>query len=161
MRDLGHEHDDYKIHLINQLVNEMNRQTTSKPPNLRSKDRKKVKEKTAMMDEVLQYFTITNLEELNKILCASANVVAEEVGYKTVEKRQTQEPWWKRLIDEKIKELRKDLSRILNMRQGKLRKGGQREKLERKYSVKEKVVDVVKEELKTKNYGKDCKAEKL
>ena len=88
MRDLGHEHDDYKIHLINQSVNEMNKQTTSKSPNLRSKDRKKVKENTALMDEVLRYFTITNLEELKKIRCASA--VA------TFEKRQTQDPWRKR-----------------------------------------------------------------
>ena len=109
------------------------------------------------MDEVLQYFTITNLEELNKILCASANVVAEAVGYKTFEKRQTQDPWWKRRIDEKIKELRKDLSRILNMKQGKLRKGGQEEKLERKYSVRKKGVDVAIEELKQRITAKAAK----
>ena len=34
------------------------------------------------------------------------------------------------------------------MKQGKLRKGGQREKLERKYNVSKKGVDVVIEELK-------------
>ena len=43
------------------------------------------------------------------------------------------------------------------MRQGKLRKGGQREKLERKYSVKKKGVDVVIEELKQRITAKTAK----
>jgi len=49
-------------------------------------------------DEVLPYFEIDDLSEMNKLLIAGANVVRSMLGVKSINKRKKSEPWWKKRI---------------------------------------------------------------
>ena len=74
------------------------------------------------VDRVLQHVTlrIETLKQLNNILKAVGNGVARQVGEKKKRADKKREPWWKRRIQGEIKELRKDLSRLVTMKEMKL-----------------------------------------
>ena len=53
--------DEDKIKIIDMLLQEIKSGDNSKPPNVRSIDRRKVKEFTRKVDEVAQYFLVSSL----------------------------------------------------------------------------------------------------
>ena len=53
--------DEHKIKIIDMLLQEIKSGDNSKPPNVRSIDRRKVKEFTRKVDEVAQYFLVSSL----------------------------------------------------------------------------------------------------
>ena len=60
-----------------------------------------------------------SISEVNHLLYACSFVVAERLGLKKKKaggRKEKEEPWWKRRIEKKIKEWRKDLSRIDELR---------------------------------------------
>ena len=60
-----------------------------------------------------------SISEVNHLLYAGSVVVAERLGLKKKKaggRREKEEPWWKRRIEKKVKEWRKDLSRIEELR---------------------------------------------
>ena len=85
-------------------------------PSLKNKDRKLVLAEVALVNGLLHNLSTVNISESNRLLYASAFVVAERLGMikKRVggPKKAKKEPWWKRRIEKKVKEWRKDLSRI-------------------------------------------------
>ena len=74
---------------------------------------------------MLQHVTMRmeTLKQLNNILKAVGNVIAGLIGKKKKRADKKREPWWKRRIQEKIEELRKDLSRLVTMKEMKESEG--------------------------------------
>ena len=66
----------------------------------------------------------------------------------------TKEPMWKRRLQNKIKELRKDLSQLEASKDKGVSNFRHWERLERKYSIRVKILNVVVEELKQRCQGR-------
>ena len=100
---------------MEKLVEELSKESTEQPLNLRGTNRRRLKCASEKVDRVLQHVTLymETLKQLNNILKAVGNVVAGLVGEKKKRADKKREPWWKRSIRGKIKELRKDLSRLV------------------------------------------------
>ena len=62
------------------------------------------------------------------------------------------EPMWSRRLQNKIKELRKDLRQLEGSKDKDISNFRHWERLERKYSIRVKRLNVLIEELKTENY---------
>ena len=79
---------------------------------------------------------------------ARAVVVTNRLGVKIDKVTKRKEPIWKRRLQNKIKELRKDLSQLEASKDKDLSNFRHWERLERKYSIRVKRLNVVVEELK-------------
>ena len=90
---------------------------------------------------------------------ASALWVAKEVGVKKDKIGKRKESWWKRRIESDITNLERDINRLERERQGETGgKGGKKiKKLNTKYRVKKKGINLVIEELKQRLIAKKTK----
>ena len=79
---------------------------------------------------------------------AGAVVVTNKLGVKIDKEAGRKEPMWKRRLQNKIKELRKDLSQLEASKDKDISNFRYWERLERKYSIRIKRLNVVIEELK-------------
>ena len=96
---------------------------------------------------VLKKIDIRNLIELNNTMYAAAAHVTELVGANKLPKTK-KELWWKRRLEGKLKELSRDLDLVKTL----LEKGNiekkHKDSLERKYSIRKKRFNIVREEMK-------------
>ena len=90
-----------------------------------------------------QSFTKTN-----ELFYAEAVVVTNRLGVKTDKVAGRKEPMWKRRLQNKIKELRKDLRELEASKDKDISNFRHCERLERKYSIRVKRLNVVIEEFK-------------
>ena len=102
--------------------------------NLRAMDRKKVKEKLEIVNEVIDKVISRDITDTNRIILAAANVVADLVGMKKG-KKKNETPMWKKRLLRQIAEIRKDVSRVEKWKEGKLKSEGLKDYFERKYHV--------------------------
>ena len=79
---------------------------------------------------------------------AGAFVVTNKLGVKIDKVAGRKEPMWKRSLENKIKELRKDLSQLESSKDKGISNFRHWKRLERKYSIRRKRLNVVIEELK-------------
>ena len=79
---------------------------------------------------------------------AGAVVATNRLGVKIDKVAWRKEPMWKRSLQNKIKELRKDLSQLKVSKNKDISNFRPSERLERKYSIKVKRLNIVIEELK-------------
>ena len=84
----------------------------------------------------------------NELFYAGAFVVTNRLGVKIDKVAVRKEPKWKRRLQNKIKELRKNLSQLEVSKHKGVSNFRHWEKLERKYSIRVKRLNVVVEELK-------------
>ena len=82
------------------------------------------------------------------MLYAGAFVVTNRLGVKIDHVAGRKEPMWKRRLQNKIKELRKDLSQLEVSKDKGISNFRHCERLERKYSIRVKRLNVVIEEMK-------------
>ena len=82
-----------------------------KLPALRTVSKKKLLEEAAKVDKVLSKFKTHSITKTNELFYAGAFVVTNRLGVKIDKVAGRKEPMWKRLQN-KIKELRKDLSQL-------------------------------------------------
>ena len=120
---------------------------------LKSYDRRKVREATSRVNGVIGKLKTTSITDTNRLILVGANVVGDLVGVKSRGEPKTKEPWWKRRIQGKISELRKDISHLEEWNKERMSKERIKNNLEHKYSVKKKGLKVVIEELKQKGKG--------
>ena len=80
-------------------------------------DRRKVKQKLHILNEVIDKVVSRDITDTNKIILADANVVADLVNMKKKEKKN-EIPMWKKRILRQIAELRNDLSRAEKWKDG-------------------------------------------
>ena len=87
---------------------------------------------------------------------AAAVIVSENLGLTREPIKVRKEPWWKRRLTNQIEQMRKDLSRIERLKSGHPIKNRYKDDLQRKYWLKEKGLNHVKEEIK-QSQGKTSK----
>ena len=92
-------------------------------------------------------FKTHSITKTNELFYAGAVVVTNRLGVKIDKVAWRKEPMWKRLQN-KIKELRKDLSQLEASKDKGITDFRHWERLERKYSIRTKRLNVVLEELK-------------
>ena len=102
--------------------------------NLRAMDRKKVKEKLEIVNEVIDKVISRDITDTNRIISAAANVVADLVGMKKG-KKKNETPMWKKRLLRQIAEIRKDVSRVEKWKEGKLKSEGLKDYFGQKYHV--------------------------
>ena len=119
-----------------------------KLPALRNVPKKKLLEETAKVDKVLSKFKTYSITKTNELFYAGAVVVTNRLGVKIDKVAGRKEPIRKRRLQNKIKELRKDVSHLEASKDKGISNFRHQETLERKYSIRVKRLNVVVEELK-------------
>ena len=120
----------------------------SKFPALRNVPKKKLLDETAKVDKVLSNFKTYSITKTNELFYAGAVVVTNRLGVKIDNVAWRKEPMWNRRLQNKIKELRKDSSHVEASKDKDISNFGYWERLERRYSIRVKSLNVVIEELK-------------
>ena len=116
-------------------------------PALRNVPRKKLLEETVKADKVLSKFKTHSITKTNKLFYAGAAVVTNRLGVKIDKVAWRKKPMWKRRLQNKIKELRKDLSQLEALKDKDISNFRHWQRLERKDSIRVKRLNVVIEEL--------------
>ena len=88
------------------------------PPNLRYIDRKKFRVATVKINKIVSLIKTETITEINSVLRAAGNIVAEMVGYKNKEITGDRQRNWRSRILEKQKVLRKELGQLNRMDEG-------------------------------------------
>ena len=106
----------------------------------------KLLEETDKVDKVLSKFKTHSITKTNELFYAGAVFVTNRLGVKIDKVAGRKEPMCQRRLQNKIKELRKDLIQLEALKNKDIVRHWQR--LERKYSIRVKRLNVVIEELK-------------
>ena len=99
-----------------------------------------------------------NITATNNLVKACAILIGRKLGLKPRCKRiERKEPWWKRRINQSIKEIRRHINLLERKRRGDLKKTEKYKMIEQKYKVKSKGLGIVLEELKQRLQAKSMK----
>ena len=130
---------------------------------LRHVDHKKLKAVTAKINHAVSSISTADLTETNTMLKAASHVAREELGEKMPQQpSQFKDPKWKRRIEEKIQQDRKDLSHLKNMVDGGHLKKKITDVLERRHPLlKKKGIATISEELKQRVMAKTAKIKRF
>ena len=116
-----------------------------KLPALRNVPKKELLEETAKVDKDLSKFKTHSITKTNELFYAGAFVVTNKLGVKIGTVAGRKEPMWKRRLQNKIKELRNDLSQLEASKDKGISNFRHWERSERKYSIRVKRLNVVEE----------------
>ena len=114
---------------------------------------------TAKVNRVIELIETKNITQTNNLIKAAGVWVADQLGLKKYEGGKKKDPWWKRRIEEDIKQLKKDINILERVKEGQIgaRKEGKAKLIEEKYGVKRKGLTTVIEELKQRILAKAAK----
>ena len=104
--------DEEEIAIIMEIAEVIERGRKDKLPALKYVPKKKLLEETAKADKVLSKFKTHSITKTNELFYAGAAVVTNRLEVKIDKVTGTKEPMWKRRLQNKINELRKDLSQL-------------------------------------------------
>ena len=139
---------DEEVAIVMEIAEVIEKGRKDKLPALRNVAKKKLLEETAKVDKVLSKFKTHSITKTNELFYAGAFVVTNKLGVKIDKVAWRKEPMWKRRLQNKVKELRKDLSQLEASKDKGVSNSRHWEILERKYSIRVKRLSVVVEELK-------------
>ena len=139
--------DEEEVAIVMEIAEVIERGRKDKLPALRNVPNKKLLEETAKVDKVLSKFKTHNITKTNELFYAGA-VVTNRLAVKTDKVTWRKEPMWKRRLKNKIKEFRKNVSQLEASKDKDICNFRHWERLERKYSIRVKILNVVIEELK-------------
>ena len=125
-------------------------------------DVNKLRKTTSNVNKLLKYIPVKGITDAKNLIYAASKLVVEIMDIKTnndKSKKKKKDPFWKRRIQNDIKLLRKDLSKIVAWFQGKWRncKIFEKKNLDKKYWLKAKGFKTVIEELKQRISSKSSK----
>ena len=140
--------DEEEVAIVMEIAEVIEKGRKDKLPALRNVPKKKLLEETAKVDKVLSKFKTHSITNTNELFYAGAFVVTNKLGVKIDKVANRKEPMWKRRLQNKIKELRKDLTQLEASKDKGVSNSRHWERLERKYSIRVKRLNVVVEELK-------------
>ena len=140
--------DEEEVGIVMEIAEVIERCRKDTLPALRNVLKKKLLEKTAKVDKVLSKFKTHSITKTNELFYAGAVVITNKLGVKIDKVAWRKEPMWKRRLQNKIKELRKDLSQQEASKDKDISNFRHLERLDRKYSIRVKTLNVVIEELK-------------
>ena len=104
--------DEEEVTIVMEIAKVIERGRKDKLLALRNVPIKKLLEETAKVEKVLSKFKTHSIIKTNELFCAGAFVVTNRLGVKIDMVIGRKEPMWKRRFQNKIKELRKDLSQL-------------------------------------------------
>ena len=104
--------DEEEVVIVFEIAEVIERDRKDKLTALRNVPNKKLLEETAKVDKVLSKFKTHNIIKTNELFYAGAVVVTNRLGVKIDKVAWRKEPMWKRRLQNKIKELRKDVSQL-------------------------------------------------
>ena len=140
--------DEEEVAIVMEIAEVIVRGRKDRLPALRNVPKKKLLEETAKVDKVLSKFKTHIITKTNELFYAGAVVVTNRLGVKIDKVAGRKEPMWKRRLKNKIKDLRKDLSQLEASKDKDISNFRHWRKLERKYSIRVKRLNIVIEELK-------------
>ena len=140
--------DEEEVAIVMEIAEVIEKSRKDKIPALRNVPKKKLLEETAKVDKVLSKFKTHSITKTNELFYAGAFVVTNKLGMKTDKVAGRKEPMWKRRLQNKIKELREDLSQLEASKDKGISNFRHWKRLEGKYSIRVKRLNVVVEELK-------------
>ena len=100
-----------------------------------------------------------NITQTINLIKAASVWVADQLGLKKYESGKTRDPWWKRRIEEDMKQPKKDINILESVKKGQIsaRKEGKTKLIQEKDGVKRKGLTTVIEELKQRILEKAAK----
>ena len=125
---IGETVSDEEKEILKLIKEKMENPNSLESVNLRAMDRKKVKEKLEVVNEVIDKVISRDITDTNRIILAASNVVADLVGMKKG-KKKNETPMWKMRLLRQIAEMRKDVSRVEKWKKGKLKSEGLKDHL--------------------------------
>ena len=134
------------VAIVMEIAEVIERGRKDKLPALRNVPKKKLLEEAAKVDKVLSKFKTHSITKTNELFYAGAVVVTNRLGVKIDKVAGRKEPMWKRRLQNKIKELRKDLNQLEAPKDEDISNFRHRQRLERKYSIRVKRLNVATEE---------------
>ena len=140
--------DEEEVATVMEIAEVIQRGRKDRLPALRNLPKKKLLEQTAKVNKVLSKFKTHSITKTNELFYAGAVAVTNRLGVKIEKVAGRKEPMWKRRLRNKIKELRKDLSQLEASKDKDISNFRHWGRLERKYSIRVKILNVVIEELK-------------
>ena len=138
--------DEKEVSIVIEIAEVIERGRKDKLPALRNVPKKKLLEETAKIDKVLSKFKTHSITKTNELFYAGAFVVTNRLGVKIDKIARRKKPMWKRRLQNKIKELRKDLNQLEASKDKGISNVRHWERLERKYSIRVQRLNVVIEE---------------
>ena len=117
-------------------------------PALRNVPKKKLLEETAKVDKVLSKFKTHSITKTNELFYGEPFVVTNRLGVKIDNVPGRKKPIWKRRLQNNMKGFRKDLSLLEASKDKGISNFRHWERLESKYSIRVKRLNVAVEELK-------------
>ena len=135
--------DEEEVAIVMEIAELIERGRKDKLRALRNVPKKKLLEETAKFDKVLSKFKTHSITKTNELFYAGAVVVTNRLGVKIDKVAGRKEPMWKRRLQSKIKELRKDLSQLEASKDKGISNFRHWKRLERKYSIRVKRLNVV------------------
>ena len=140
--------DEEEVATVIETVEVIENDRKDKLPALRNVPKKKLLEETAKVDNVLSKFKAHIITKTNELFSAGAVAFINRLGVKIDEVAGRKEPMWKRRLQNKIKEVRKDLIQLEASKNKDISNFRHWERLKRKYSIRVKRLNVAIEELK-------------
>ena len=101
---------------------------------------------TAKVNRVIELIETTkNISQTNNLIKAVDVWVADQLGLKKYEGGKKKDPWWKRRIEEDIKQLKKDINILERVKEGQIsaRNESKARLVEEKYGLKRKSLTTV------------------
>ena len=114
---------------------------------------------TTKVNRVTEQIETKNTNQTNNLIRAAGVWVADQLGLKKYEGGKKKDPWWKRRVEEDVKQLKKDINILERVKKEQIgaRKEGKVKLVEEKYEVKIKSLTTVIEELKQRIIAKAAK----
>ena len=110
------EFSDEELAFAERLFEMLQQPERVKLPALRGVNKSSVKIEVEKMNNLLGRIRRENINVTNDLLYAASVVATEKLGVKITRKKSQGEPMWKRRLQEQVKHLRKDLSRVEELR---------------------------------------------
>ena len=104
--------DEEKVAIVMEIAKVIGVTRKDKLPALRNVPKKKLLEETGKGDKVLSKFKTHSITKTNELFYAEAFVVTKRLGVKIDKVAGRKEPMWKKRLQNRIKELRNDLSQL-------------------------------------------------
>ena len=146
--ELADSLDEEEVAIVMEIAEVIEKGRKDKLPALRNVPKKKLLKETANVDKVLSKFKTHSITKTNELLYAGTFVVTNRLGVKIDKVAGRKEPMWKRRLQNKIKELRKNVSQLEASKDKGISNFRYWERLERKYNITVKRLNVFVEELK-------------
>ena len=127
--------DEQELAIVTKIAEVIERGRKDKLLALRNVLKKKLLEETAKADKVLSKFKTHSITKTNELFYARVVVVTRRLGVKIDKVAGRKEPMWKRRLQNKVEELREDLTQLEASKDKDINSFRHWERLKRKYSI--------------------------